>query len=202
MSARLPLMAWLVIVWLALWGDLSVANVVSGLVVSGALVLFFPIAGPQLMGPIRPLQALVFLGYFLYKLFEASVVVAWEVITPRNEDINLAIVAIPVTGASPAVTTIVANAVSLVPGTLTLEVREEPMTLYVHVLHLRTVEDVRRDVLRLEWLALRAFGSEEALSLATNPADTTRSPSVVADERMDGPAGGEPKDGRVEEGET
>ena len=32
--------------------------------------------------------------------------------------------------------TLIANAVSLTPGTLTLEVRREPPTLYVHVLHL------------------------------------------------------------------
>lgn len=201
MSARLPLVVWLLVVWLALWGDFTVANVVSGLLVSGALVLLFPVAGPQLMGPMRPLRALVFLGYFLYKLFEASAVVAWEVITPRNEDINLAIVAIPVTGASPAVTTIVANAVSLVPGTLTLEVREEPRTLYVHVLHLRTVEAVRRDVLRLEWLALRAFGSEEALSLAIHPSDADRATSVGAEGRIDGTAGRQHRRRRAQEDE-
>lgn len=195
MIGRVGLLGWLLGVWLALWGDVSVANLLSGLLVGGALVVLLPRGGPQRGGPIRPLHALVFLAYFHYKLFEASFVVAWEVITPRNEDINLAIVAIPVTGASPAVTTIVANAVSLTPGTLTLEVREDPTTLYVHVLHLRTVEEVRRDVLRLEVLALRAFGSEQALAQVIHPEDVGRATAVVADENGGASAGngGEPR---------
>jgi multicomponent Na+:H+ antiporter subunit E len=54
----------------------------------------------------------------------------------------------------------VADAVTLTPGTLTVEVRREPVpVLYVHVLHLRAVEDVRADVHRLRDLAERAFGS-------------------------------------------
>lgn len=189
MIGRLALLGWLLVVWLALWGDVSVANLLSGVLVGGALVVLFPRGGPQQGGPIRPLHALVFLAYFHYKLFEASFVVAWEVITPRNEDINLAIVAIPVTGASPAVTTIVANAVSLTPGTLTLEVREDPTTLYVHVLHLHSVEAVRRDVLRLEWLALRAFGSQQALAQAMHPSQAGRAATVVSDENESGPSG-------------
>jgi multicomponent Na+:H+ antiporter subunit E len=67
----------------------------------------------------------------------------------------------------------VADAVSLTPGTLTLEVQREPLILYVHVLHLRSVEDVRRDVRRLELDAVRAFGSAEALRGLTT--DDTRS---------------------------
>ncbi|HVL98087.1 MAG TPA: Na+/H+ antiporter subunit E [Egibacteraceae bacterium] len=198
MRGRLLFVAWLLVVWLALWGDLSVANVLSGVVVSVALVLLFPHAGPTATGPIRPLPTLVFLGYFLYKLFEASVVVAWEVITPRNEDVNLGIVAIPVTGASPAVTTIVANAVSLVPGTLTLEVQRDPTVLFVHVLHLREIEAVRRDVMHLEMLALSAFGSKEALANAMGLVEARKDGSAVVAESPGDPS--VPEDGHGPEG--
>ena len=43
-----------------------------------------------------------------------------------------------------------------------LELTQDPTVLYVHVLHLRDVEAVRRDILRLTDLAVRAFGSAEA----------------------------------------
>jgi hypothetical protein len=58
----------------------------------------------------------------------------------------------------------VANSISLTPGTLTIDVGEDAKVLYVHVLHLRGVEQVRRDVHRLELLAIKAFGSDEAVS--------------------------------------
>jgi multicomponent Na+:H+ antiporter subunit E len=160
---RLPFLGWLVGVWVALWGDLSAANVLSGLVVGAALITAFPHAGPGPTGVFRPWRALQFVGYFLYKLVESNFLVAWEVITPNNEGINEAIVAVPITGASDAVVTLVANAISLTPGTLTLEVRREPATLYVHVLHLRTIQEVRAQVQTLEYLALRAFCRDQTV---------------------------------------
>jgi hypothetical protein len=45
-------------------------------------------------------------------------------------------------------------------------VRRDPATLYVHVLHLRSLEQTRREVLELERLALAAFGSAEAIEQA------------------------------------
>jgi multicomponent Na+:H+ antiporter subunit E len=162
---RLPYLAYLVLVWMTLWGDLSWANLLSGLLVGGALMALFPSAGPGPVGAFRPLAALRFAVYFLYKLAESSVVVAWEIITPKQR-INEGIVEVPVTGASDAVVTLVANATSLTPGTLTLEVRRDPPAIYVHVLHLRSIEETRREVLNLERLALEAFGSRESIEAA------------------------------------
>lgn len=163
---HIAFVAWLVLVWVALWGDLSWANVLSGTAVAVLLVALFPDAGPGPVGTVRPLRALVFLAHFAYKLVEANLIVAWEVITPNNESINEGIVAVPVTGASDAVITIVANAISLTPGTLTIEVSREPAVLYVHVLHLRDIEAVRRDVYQLESLAVRAFADEATITAA------------------------------------
>lgn len=148
--------AWLVLLWLGLWGEVDVAAVVGGVVVAAAVVLAFRGAAPRPVGRFRPLRALRYLGYFLYKLVEANLVVAWEVVTPGSR-INEGIVAVPVKGASDAVISLVANSISLTPGTLTLEVHRDPATLYVHVLHLHSIEETRREILHLEWLALRAF---------------------------------------------
>lgn len=157
MRIRVPFAAWLVLVWVALWGDFTLANAVGGALVATALLVLFPAAGPRGRFTLRPLAALHFLGYFIYKLVEANAVVAWEVITPNNEGVNEGIVAVPVSGASDAVVTVLANAISLTPGTLTLEVREDPPMLFIHVLHLRSIEQTRADVHRLETLARRAF---------------------------------------------
>jgi multicomponent Na+:H+ antiporter subunit E len=104
----------------------------------------------------RPMAAALFAAYFAWKLVEASLIVAWEVITPRNR-INEAIVAVPLRVDRPIIVTMIANSVSLTPGTLTLEARLSPPMLYIHVLHLKSVEDVRSDVRRLEELAVRAL---------------------------------------------
>lgn len=184
---RLPLVGWLVVVWMALWGDLSLANLLSGVAVAVGLVVAFPEAGPRPLRRLRPARALAFLGYFLYKLVEANIVVAWEIVTPNNDSINEGIVAVPVTGASDAAITVLANAISLTPGTLTLEVSRDPPVLYVHVLHLRDLEQVRRELYRLERLALRAFASDAALRACTSPPLPAATPSYPAPDEEDRP---------------
>lgn len=177
MKRRLPLLFILVVTWVALWGDLTPANVLSGFAVGGLIVARFPLDTGD--APLRPLAALRFLGVFLVELVKASAVVAWEVVTPTNR-INQGIVAVPVLGCSRGVVALVANAISLTPGTLTLEVDDDPVVLYVHVLHLRRVEDVHRAVLRFEALAIRAFGGPEAIRLLDQPSadGSTRSSSA------------------------
>lgn len=151
------LVAWLVFVWLGLWEKVSAANVLSGVAVALLLLLLFPARGAT-SGPLmlRPWAAVRFGAYFVVQLIEASAVVAWEVVTPRNR-IREGIVAVPLVHASKPVALMVAQAVSLTPGTLTIDIDEEPLVLYVHVLHLIDVEQARQDVLRLESLAARAF---------------------------------------------
>lgn len=153
---------WLVAVWLFLWGEMTVANLVAGSLVAAVVLYLFKVERVLASGAFRPLAAVRFLGYFLVRLVEASVIVAWEVVTPRNR-INEGIVVVPLSGVSDLLTTMVANSISLTPGTLTIEVGENANVLYVHVLHLRDVEEVRRDVHRLELLAIKAFGSDEAV---------------------------------------
>lgn len=153
--------AWSLVVWVALWGDLTLANVLWGLLLGVVALWLVPVQHKTHRVPVRPGAMLRFGAMFAWALVRASAVVAWEVVTPRN-DIHEGIVAIPLRTTSPGLMTLIANAISLTPGTLTLEVRRAPPTLYVHVLHLREIEDVRADIHRLEDLALAAFADRDA----------------------------------------
>lgn len=184
-SARVLTIAWLTVAWVALWEDLSVANLVAGLALATGLVALFPLSPPGVAGTLRPAAAVRFALYFAWKLVEASLVVAWEVVTPHNR-IKQGIVAVPIQGVSDILTTLVANAISLTPGTLTIEIRRQPTILYVHVLHLQDVEAVRREVQYLEVLAIRAFGSARAVSLAEAQLDNATTGADPAATPVDG----------------
>lgn len=166
-TVRLPaLVIWLTVVWALLWGDFSLASLLSGLAIALLVVwLARPtgVRGIQLTS-FHPVSALVFLGYFLYQLVKSNLIVTWEVITPVSR-VNRAIAAIPLHVTTPGLVTLIANAITLTPGTLTVDVREPhvggPPTLYVHVLHFDDLDHVRRGVLTLERLVVRAFGSAE-----------------------------------------
>lgn len=156
MKRRGLLAAWLTFVWVVLWGDVSVANVLGGAVVAVGLLLAYPVAREPARRGVRWLPLARFLVHFAWKVLQANAIVAWEVVTPRNR-LNQGIVAVPVAGGDDVLLTSLSNAISLTPGTLTLEVRREPPTLYVHVMHLRSVEAVRHDVRTLEQYLSAAF---------------------------------------------
>ena len=164
MSARrLPLALFLLVAWVALWEDLSPANVASGVVAVAAVLAVSP-TPPEGGRPsrVRPVALARFGAWFAWKLVQANAIVAWETVTPKN-DLEQGVIGVPLRGWSPWVTTLVANGVSLTPGTLTLEVVEDDdgrPTIYVHVLHLHDRERARREVLKLEELAIRAFGGD------------------------------------------
>ncbi len=152
----------LVVIWLALWSDVSTANVLSGVIVAGAVVVIFDTWQTGTFA-LRPLRVAAFAGFFLYKLVLSSFVVARTVVAPHNR-IHTGIVAVPLQECSDAVATLIADTISLTPGTLTIEVRRDPLTLFVHGLDVRRVEEVKADVRKLEVLAIRAFGNREAVA--------------------------------------
>jgi multicomponent Na+:H+ antiporter subunit E len=88
----------------------------------------------------------------------SNVRVAWEVVTPSNDQIREAIVAVPMRTNSVPVALLVANAISYTPGSLTIELTDDPLILYVHVLHFETAAEVREEVARLEDLVAAALG--------------------------------------------
>lgn len=149
-------LVWSSAVWVALWGDLSVANVLWGAVLGTVTMVSVPVVHKAHRLPVRVLPMIRFGLVVAWSLVKASAIVAWEVVTPVN-DINEGIVAIPLRTTSPGLMTLLANVISLTPGTLTLETRRSPPTVYVHVLHLRHIEDVRQDIHHLEDLVMVAF---------------------------------------------
>lgn len=151
----------MVAIWVALWRQVSFANLLSGLLVGLAVLVTFRRQAPpwRLRPLIRPWAALRLLGYFTVKLVEANLVVAREVVTPTLR-VSEGIVAVPTMSSSKVVTTLVANALSLMPGTVVVEVANEPHVLYVHVLHLDPAS-LRQEVRRFEELVIDAVGSPE-----------------------------------------
>lgn len=156
MSRWIVTAAWLIAVWVALWGDLTWANLSSGLLVALLAIRLTPQHHPRISLGFRAGPAIVLLFYFAWQLVKASAIVAWEVLTPADRT-QLGVVEVPLTSNSDGIITIVANMVSLTPGTITLEASASPPSLLVHALHVRDPESVARGVAKLEELTISAF---------------------------------------------
>lgn len=177
LSGHLPLVGWLAVVWVGLWGSVTPANVLGGLAVGAGLVVLLPLTEVPSQGVVRPLALLRFLGFFVVDLVRASLRVVALALRPRLR-MRQAVIAVPVRGASDRLLTLLANAISLTPGTLTLEVDRPRSTLYVHVLDVGpgpdAVERVRASILHVERLAILAVGSEECRRAMAEDADPGR----------------------------
>lgn len=167
MSRRVLLGLVLVVVWVALWGDVSLANVATGILVALAIVLAFPLDDDD-GATVRLGPALRYVGLFVVDLVQSSVAVARLVVAPLDR-VEQGIVAAPIRACSPGIVTLVANSISLTPGTLTVEVQEAPPVLYVHYLGSVEPDQVRHDVLDLQRNAILAFGSAVELARLDDP---------------------------------
>lgn len=163
MRHRIVLALWLLVVWVALWRDLSIANVATGALVAAGVVWLFPSANESPVG-VRPLALVRFVAATAVSILRANLVVAWEVVTPKNR-INEGVVAVELASSNSVVITLVTHAIILAPGTMVVDIDkgtdERPTQLYVHVLHLRSIDDVRDEVLQLEALALAAVSGRD-----------------------------------------
>lgn len=176
---RAAIAGWLTVMWVLLWGRVSLANVLAGLALAVALVVVFP-PGETNDDPlvIRPLAAASFLVWFAWALVVTNASVAQEVLLPRSRSqIRTAVVAVPLQTRSGRLATIIANAITLTPGTLTIDARGRPAVLFVHVLAFENEESVLAEMADLERRAVRAFGTAEERARICGPVSGGSSPS-------------------------
>ncbi len=144
--ARIVASLMLVGVWCALWGDVSAANVLSGL----ALVALITVSqtGPGGRGELRLLPLVRFFALAFVDLVQSTGAVARQVVTagrPADE----AVVAVNVAPVSKAHLLMLTVAVTVTPGTAVVDTDADTGTLYLHILDYRRTEATARHVERL-----------------------------------------------------
>lgn len=151
---RLVTIAGLVFAWCALWGTVSVANVVSGVLVS--LLVLGSGVGTAGRGGIRIGPLVKFGLLVLIDLVKSSFTVAWEILTPTDYT-EEAIIAVEAPLDTRQHLLLLVVAVTVTPGTAVIDTDPDNGTLYVHVLHASKADEIRAHILELSELACRAL---------------------------------------------
>lgn len=160
---QLPLIIGLVVLWMLLWGSVTWLTLASGVVVAVVVTRLFYLPPVELSGRFNPFWSLVFLGRFLVSLVVASFQVAYQALRRRRVTRN-AVIAVDLVTRSDFITTAVAVSISLIPGSLVVEVDRQRSILYLHTLNVADLEAadlVRRKVLSVERQLVRALGSKD-----------------------------------------
>jgi multicomponent Na+:H+ antiporter subunit E len=135
----------LALAWMAVTGDWSLPAAVFSLVLGWLLLRLARPLGGEGFRRVRLARLPGFLLFFLKELVVANVKVAAAVLFPEGR-LCPAIVAVPLALDRDAEIALLANLVSLTPGTLSLDVSKDRRTLYIHAMAVTGPDDLRREV--------------------------------------------------------
>jgi len=153
----LPLFVVLVATWLFLQGEWSAANLLGGAALAAVLLVLFPLARPAVGHVVHPWGLVKFVVFVLYSLVMSSWAVIKTILRPTDENLRSGVVRIRLETESALTSTIVANAITLTPGTMTLTARLDPAELHVHAIGLGDLDEFRASVHDLERRTTAAF---------------------------------------------
>jgi multicomponent Na+:H+ antiporter subunit E len=151
-----------VALWVLLFGDLNLANVLGGLAVAGVVFVLFPRRPGRARHRCSPWGCARLVADLAVQLVLSSARVALAVLAPTPARLQTAVVRVPLRSDSDLVATVIADLITLTPGTLTLDVRRDPDRLLVHVLGESDPASVVASVQRLEDRVLHAIRPQPA----------------------------------------
>jgi multicomponent Na+:H+ antiporter subunit E len=135
----------LAIIWQAVTGTFSLGGLAVGFCV-GYAVLW--IARPMFGDTryfIRLWRIIGFFFYFLKEMIVSSLRVAYDVLTPPIHS-RPGVVKVPIRAETDLEITLLANLITLTPGSVTLDVSPDRKALYIHAMFIDDPESVRADI--------------------------------------------------------
>jgi multicomponent Na+:H+ antiporter subunit E len=160
---QLPLLVALVALWLFLWDHIDVLTIVTGILLAIAVTRVLYLPPVLLSGRFNPWRALLLGLRMMFDVVVASVQVALLAVNPRWTPMN-SIIAVQLLTRSDLVTTLTAEAITVVPGTVVVDIDRERGLLYLHAIGTRTEADLERThrgVLGTEERIVLAIGTRE-----------------------------------------
>lgn len=135
----------LAFVWSVLNGDVNARNLAIGFLL-----------GYFVLGAIRPgaggtsyflkvKQVISFILLFLKEMIVSSVRVAHDVLTIKSHA-KPGIIAVPLDAKTDAEIALLANVITLTPGTLSLDVSDDRSTLYIHAMFVDDPDQLRAEI--------------------------------------------------------
>ncbi|MDO5495963.1 MAG: Na+/H+ antiporter subunit E [bacterium] len=168
---RLPSLTsvfWLTVVWVFLWGDISLGNVVNGLILAFVVGVIFPLPKVGGLNRFRPLAFLVLAGRFVSDVVISGFKVALVALRPGTP--RSAVIKVQLRSHSDFILATTAAMTTLIPGSVAINTHRLTGVIYLHVFdvpakggnaHLNRFRDT---VLRQEERLLRAFATQAELA--------------------------------------
>nr|NLD40476.1 Na+/H+ antiporter subunit E [Actinomycetales bacterium] len=159
---------WMTAVWVFLWGEVTLGNVVNGLLLAFLVGFVFPLPAVGGISTFRPLAFVVLAGRFGWDILSSGFRVAMAALRPGIT--RSGVIRVQLRSHSDFVLATTASMTTLIPGSVAINTHRITGVIYLHVFdvpekgHQKYLDNFRVIVLRQEERLLRAFASEAELA--------------------------------------
>ncbi len=165
---RLLSVAWLTFVWVLLWGSFTLLTIVGGVLVGFAVTALFRPGPVEHRLPFRPVALLALTWFLARDLVVSSLDVSRQTLR-YGRNARGAILQVPLLSTSDRVVALIANAYTLSPGTLVLQIDLGRSLWYIYVLGPRDatgIERARTAAMEVQRSVLAAVGAPDEIAEA------------------------------------
>lgn len=145
MRNLLPIALFITIVFVAINGAADWMTILAGFILALATTGFVRSELQRGFARLHLGRAVLLFFFFLKELWLSGVRVARDVLRPKFQ-FTPGIVAIPLSLERDAEIMLLANLITLTPGTMSLDVSDDKTTLYVHAMSLEDAESLRAEI--------------------------------------------------------
>ncbi|MCX7868503.1 MAG: Na+/H+ antiporter subunit E [Terrimicrobiaceae bacterium] len=136
----------LALLWAGLFGEFSATTLLSGFLLSYFVLMVVARGGAGYASYFGKIPKVLAFGlYYLKELVKSNLIVAYDVLTPKHH-MRPGVVAIPIRARTDFEITLLANLISMTPGTLSLDISADRKVLFVHAMYVKDPEELRRDI--------------------------------------------------------
>lgn len=150
---------WGTAMWVLLWGSLTWSSVIGGVLVAYLVLVFFPLPRVHFRLKVRPVSLVILILRFIYDVVVSSVHVAWLVVRP-GPTVRGVVMDMELAGDDVLLQTMTAEMVTLVPGSVAIDLDARNRILTIHALNVTNrveAESFRHMVRAQEARILRAL---------------------------------------------
>lgn len=134
------------IIWLLLNNTIAFGHVLLGALLAIFIPWFTAAFWQEKVMVRRPWLLTKFVCVVIYEILVANVIVAKLILT-RQDKLQPGFLQVPLELTSPLAISLLANTISLTPGTVTCDLSEDQKTLLIHALH---IEDAEKTVAEIK----------------------------------------------------
>lgn len=131
MKQKLWLVLFLLIIWCGFSNNFQPPNLILGLIFS--LLIPYWVVPKPLEFEVNMVQLIFLTVYVIWELLRSSIEVAWDILTPANKS-QSKIIELSLQCQHPVQISVLANLISLTPGTLAVDIKNDNTVLVIHIM--------------------------------------------------------------------